>query len=65
MKRRSIPSRLVNFRVPNMIIDPFDEKCFLEGKTRTSVLCSLIEGRVKCTELYDNSRCPQVKSAPD
>lgn len=59
MKRRSIPARLVNFRVPSTILDVFDEKCFLSGKSRTVVLCTLIENHIKHKESCNKIGCPQ------
>ena len=46
MSRRTIPTKLVNFRTPEALIAPFDDICFSAGKTRTQMLCRLMEDHV-------------------
>jgi hypothetical protein len=42
MNQRPVPSKLVNFRIPKALLEPFDDICFLSGKTRTQALSELI-----------------------
>lgn len=51
MNQRSVPSKLVNFRMPEALLEPFDDVCFLSGKTRTQMLCRLVEDRLAETNL--------------
>jgi hypothetical protein len=46
MNQRPVPSKLVNFRMPKALLEPFDDICFLSGKTRTQVLAGLIKAYV-------------------
>ena len=46
MNQRSVPSKLVNFRLSKALLEPFDHICLLSGKTRTHVLSELIHGYV-------------------
>ena len=46
MNRRTIPTKLINFRTPKTLIAPFDDMCFNAGKTRTQMLCRLMEEHV-------------------
>lgn len=46
MNQRPVPSKLVNFRMPKALLEPFDNICFLSGKTRTQVLSGLINDHV-------------------
>lgn len=43
MNQRPVPSTLVNFRIPTALLEPFDDICFLSGKTRTQVLLDMIQ----------------------
>ena len=42
MNQRPVPSKLVNFRIPKALLEPFDNICFLSGKTRTQLLSEII-----------------------
>lgn len=42
MNQRPVPSKLVNFRIPKALLEPFDDICFLSGKTRTQLLSEVI-----------------------
>lgn len=42
MNQRPVPSKLVNFRIPKALLEPFDDICFLSGKTRTQLLSEII-----------------------
>ena len=46
MNQRPVPSKLVNFRIPKALLEPFDDICFLSGKTLTQVLVDLIETHI-------------------
>lgn len=46
MSRRIIPTKLINFRTPKALLERFDDICFMSGKTRTQMLCRLIEDHV-------------------
>ena len=46
MSRRTIPTKLINFRTPKALIEPFDDMCFNAGKNRTQILCRLMEDHV-------------------
>ena len=46
MNQRPVPSTLVNFRMPKALLEPFDDICFLSGKTRTQALLEMIHNHV-------------------
>ena len=42
MNQRPVPTKIVNFRIPKALLEPFDNICFLSGKTRTQLLSEII-----------------------
>lgn len=61
MNQRPVASKLVNFRMPETILEPFDHICLLSGKTRTQVLSELIQEHVSNVGSKITSEISQTK----